>query len=376
MNLITKRYASINNIPANDWDGLNTDLNPFLQHRFLKALEDSGAVSALTGWDIQHIVWTDSNDRIQAVMPQYFKTHSYGEYMFDWNWAQGITRAGIQYYPKAISAIPFTPVTGQRLMVSDQINNRSHLIKQVVASLEDFELSNFQCLYLTENEADDWKSAGAMIRQGYQFSWYNDQYADFDDFLARLRSSPRKKIRRERKSLIKNDIAINTFTAENITEPVWQFLIECYQQTYLKRSGHEGYLSPKFFHLMKSAMIDNIVVIQASKNNLPIASAFFIKGNDILYGRYWGTMEDIDGLHFECCYYQAIDYCIKNNIACLQPGTQGDYKRRRGFIPEHVYGAYFFTREDLQQPIQRYLTEESVSLEEQFDDWEKSTPYK
>jgi len=357
---------------------LNLHNNPFLKHEFLSALEQSGAVSAKTGWRISHRGWLNSNNETVALLPLYIKTHSYGEYMFDWDWANSINQAGLQYYPKAISAIPFTPVPGDRLLMADKNKKQKStaLVKGLLGSVAEQGFSNLQCLFSDKKEAESWQAAGAAIRLGYQFTWYNNDYNTFDDFLLSLRSSPRKKIKRERKLLSEKGILYRRYQKEEITDEILDFFILCYQQTYFKRSGHRGYLNPEFFYLLKEKMAADLLLICATFNEKPIASALFIKGNNTLYGRYWGTIEQIDGLHFECCYYQAIKYCIENNIHCFQPGTQGDYKRRRGFKPEFVYGTYYFHDSGLQYSIQRYLKEEAEHLEKLFVRWQESDPYK
>ena len=386
MILLLKKFTSINEFDQQSWDALNSDQNPFLNFHFFEALESSASVSKETGWEIAHLGWFDEQGNLQAALPQYYKTHSYGEYMFDWAWAQGITQAGIPYYPKVVSAIPFTPVAGQRFMFAQELSKKQpqlkvellsqHLTDINIGRTDDNQFSNFQCLFTTEDEAESWHKAGAMIRHGYQFSWYNNAYNTFDDFLANLRSSPRKKIRKERRNIQDADIVCKRFENNQITDDVWDFFVTCYQQTYLKRSGHKGYLNQDFFQKLRTTMTENLLIICAYRNDIPLACSLFIKGNNILYGRYWGTVELIDSLHFECCYYQAIEYCIEQGINCLQPGTQGDYKRRRGFVPELVFGAYYFSDVSLQQPIQRYLDEEAKQLNQQFSDWNETTPYK
>ena len=380
MKLSLIKYNSINAIQSEDWDRLNDEKNPFLQHRFLAALENSGTVSSKTGWTVAHLGWLDDKGQLQAVIPQYYKTHSYGEYMFDWDWAHAITKAGMAYYPKAVASIPFTPVIGSRLMMSEQCKaeniHRFDLVKQCLSSIKVQRFSNLQCLFLGVEESQDWQKAGAMIRKGYQFSWYNDNYQRFDDFLAKLRSSAKKKVRRERRAVVELGISFQCFENSEITDQIWHFFIQCYQQTYLKRSGHLGYLNHEFFHKLREIMSEQLLVVHASRGDEALAAALFIKGNNILYGRYWGTMQAIDGLHFECCYYQGIEYCINNGYHCLQPGTQGDYKRRRGFIPEHTYGAYYFTIPGLEQPIKGFLDQEADYLEKQFSEWQKTSPYK
>ncbi|PCJ49576.1 MAG: GNAT family N-acetyltransferase [Gammaproteobacteria bacterium] len=391
MTLILKKLTSINDFHSQDWNELNSHDNPFLSFEFFAALENSGSVSKETGWEVAHLAWFDEQGLLQAVLPHYYKTHSYGEYMFDWAWAEGITRAGIGYYPKAVAAIPFTPVSGQRLLISAQLEQknpkiRHELVSQLFSSvqeasrldtsLSDKQVSNLQCLFLEEKEVEGWKIAGAMIRRGYQFSWYNNDYQSFDDFLGKLRSSPRKKIRRERRNLMEQGVSFKHFEGCEIDDDLWSFFISCYQQTYLKRSGHLGYLNQQFFEQIRLTMSEKLLIICAYQNDKPLATSLFIKGKDILYGRYWGALELIDGLHFDCCYYQAIDYCIDHEIGCLQPGTQGDYKRRRGFIPEYVYGAYYFCDVNLRHPIQEYLDEETEQLKQQFANWTVTSPYK
>ena len=386
MKLSVKQFNSINQFDQKSWDALNINKNPFLNYHFLNALESSASVSAETGWEIAHLGWFDQEGILQAAMPQYYKTHSYGEYMFDWAWAEGITKAGIPYYPKVVSAIPFTPVSGQRFMLSEELdlaqpNLRVELLSQHLTDINsgrptDHQLSNFQCLFITEDDTENWRNAGAMIRQGYQFSWYNHDYKCFDDFLADLRSSPRKKIKKERRSLLATDITFKRLENTEIDDELWEFFIVCYQQTYLKRSGHTGYLNHEFFNKLRDTMAENLLIICAYRNEQPLACSLFIKGNNTLYGRYWGAVELVDSMHFECCYYQAIEYCIEQGIECFQPGTQGDYKRRRGFIPEPVFGAYYFADVNLQQPIQEYLDQETKQLEHQFTHWKQTTPYK
>lgn len=394
-------FSSIEDIRETDWDAFNSENNPFISHHFLKLLEKSGSVSAETGWTIHHQGWTDTNNDLVALMPLYIKRHSYGEYMFDWDWAHSLQQSGIQYYPKMVSSIPFTPVNGPRLMFSAELtdSDKKVIIKQLLSYVSNYKvtaqlnlnnqvlnskvqensqprISNLQTLFIQKDDTTSWKDSGALIRTGYQFTWYNKNYKNFDDFLSRLRSKSRKNIRRERRVFNQNKIEIKSFEGEDINSKIWDFFILCYQQTYLKRSGHQGYLNATFFHSLKKGLGNKLILICAFENGHPIASSLFIKGENHLYGRYWGAIKDVDGLHFECCYYQAIEYCINNNIECLQPGTQGQYKRRRGFIPEKTYGAYYFPLPQLQGAIKNYLNTESTYIDEQFKEWDKSSPYK
>jgi predicted N-acyltransferase len=335
-------------------------------------MEHSACVDSTTGWQPNHLgIYKDN--KLNALLPMYVKNHSYGEYMFDWQWANGFHRAGINYYPKAVSAIPFTPVTGPRLVQPDA---NQAVYDAVIKHVSELSISNFQCLYVSEQEANHWLEAGAMIRRGYQFSWYNNNYQDFDDFLARLRSAPRKKIRRERRLLEHDKLCFKRYRGQDITPELWQFFLLCYQRTYLKRSGHEGYLNKTFYDAIHDSMADDLLLIVAEYDGSPLAASLCFIAGDTLYGRYWGTLQEIDGLHFEVCYYQGIEFCIENQMHCFQPGTQGDYKRRRGFIPEYTYGAYWFNVESVRPAIEDYLLMEQRELAMQFEEWQASSPYK
>ena len=343
----------------------------FNRYEVLHAMETSACAVAETGWRPQHLE-ISANNQVVGFLPLYEKTHSYGEYMFDWQWVNGFHRAGIAYYPKALAAIPFTPVTGPRLLSAPTYE----LHEEIINHVSDFDISNFQCLYITAQEANNWQKAGALIRQGYQFSWYNQSYTCFDDFLGDLRAKPRKNIKRERRLMAQSKLSFNSYRGAAITPELWRFFLMCYQRTYLKRSGHEGYLNEEFYDALLTSMKEDIVLFVAEYEGHPLAASLCFAAGDTLYGRYWGTLQEIDGLHFELCYYQGIDYCIANNLQCYHPGTQGDYKRRRGFIPEYTYGAYYFADNRIRPAIENFLELEQRELAMQFDDWQRATPFK
>lgn len=365
-------WSKIADSPLGDWQSWLTEQQIFNQSAFVGAMEQANCVTSQTGWQPAHLGLYQSQ-QLKAFIPLYIKNHSYGEYMFDWQWVNGFHRAGIQYYPKAVSAIPFTPVTGSRLIhrESDPV-----LYRSVLDYVSDMPVSNFQCLYVTRDEADAWQQAGAMIRKGYQFSWYNDSYQDFDDFLSRLKSSARKKIRQERRKLATSKLTFRRCQGEQISREDWDFFQVCYQRTYLKRSGHEGYLNKAFYDQIYRHMRDNLLLIVADYEGKQLAASLCFIGGDTLYGRYWGTLQDVDSLHFEVCYYQGIEYCIEHGLRCYQPGTQGHYKRRRGFVPEFTYGIYHFNAEAIRPAIEEFLSHESRELDYQFQDWLNSSPYK
>lgn len=367
-----KVSEAIEQSDPNQWSSWLADNAIFNRPEFLTALEQSESTNSDTGWKPQHLSIYE-NEQLMAVMPMYIKNHSYGEYMFDWQWVNGFHRAGISYYPKAVCCIPFTPVTGPRL-VSD--NPSIHYQKAILEHVRELNISNFQCLYINEDEADRWRHAGALIRRGYQFTWYNDDYADFNAFLASLRSKHRKNIRRERKNILQSKLTFKRYYGAEITNEVWEFFIICYKRTYLKRSGHEGYLNQEFYNLILKMIPENLLIIMAYYDDEPVASSLCFVAGDTLYGRYWGTLHDIDGLHFEVCYYQGIEFCIEHGLASYHPGTQGDYKRRRGFLPEYTYGAYYFNSTDITPAIADYLMYETEQLALQMSDWQSSSPYR
>lgn len=363
---------SIQDSQSNLWAEWLADNAIFTRPEFLAALEDSQSVSSETGWKPHHLL-VQHNDTLKGFLPLYIKNHSYGEYMFDWQWANGFHGAGLQYYPKAVNAVPFTPVGGSRL-ISNTPSNEQY--SAIIDFIKDKNVSNFQCLYTSQEESKHWQDAGALIRRGYQFTWYNDNYQDFDDFLAKLRSSYRKKIRRERRLINDSKLTFKRYYGDEITPEVWEFFIICYKRTYLKRSGHEGYLNQDFFNILRAQLADNILIVMAEYDGEPIASSLCFVSGDTLYGRYWGTLHDIDGLHFEVCYYQGIEFCIEQKLASYHPGTQGEYKRRRGFVPEYTYGAYFFNTPNITPAIEDYLQQEFRQIQYQMDDWQQSSPYK
>jgi len=367
-----KLIPSIDETDHQQWSKWLNPSNVFNQFSFLHALEESQCVNTETGWNVQHLQFSQ-NEETTGFMPLYIKNHSYGEYLFDWEWANGFHRAGLNYYPKAVSSIPFTPVTGPRLI---QKTHSATTYKQILSHIDDLNVSNFQSLYVSKQEAEYWQQAGALIRRGHQYSWYNKNYQDFDEFLAQLKSSARKKIKRERRQFQQSKVNFNHYTGQKISQEIWDFFLLCYQRTYLKRSGHEGYLNKHFYDAILEPMRENLLVIVAEYEGQPLAASLCFIAGDTLYGRYWGTIQDIDGLHFEVCYYQGIKFCIENNIKCFQPGTQGDYKRRRGFIPEYTYGAYYFTSDSIRPSIQNYIEQETTQLQSQFESWQNSSPYK
>lgn len=370
---------SVNEIAKSDWQALFGNAHPFSRQAFLAALEQGGSVDGNSGWQSQHLaVWQD--EQLVALVPGYLKTHSYGEYLFDWQIAQAYQQLQLPYYPKWIAALPFTPVTGPRLGMrqgTDQHAVLSVVCQFLKAELKHGKLHSVQWLYPEADLAKALAEQGLWLRFDVQFLWQNQRYTDFNDFLARLNSRKRKQIAKERAACA--GLSLHTLTGEQLTESHWQQLIHCYQATYLKRSGHHGYITPQSFQLLAKTMAKQIVVFAAFDSKQPqqlVAAALCFRGKDTLYGRYWGALEHNDYLHFELCYYQGIEYCIKQGLAFFDAGAQGEHKLKRGFAPVLRYGAYYFADTPLSAAIQGYFKQEQQHLQQYFQAAAAALPYK
>ncbi|WP_394176031.1 GNAT family N-acetyltransferase [Thalassotalea litorea] len=342
--LTARFYASINDISRAHWQSLFQGMSLFCQYDYLLSLENSHCVGGDTGWIVNHLIMFD-NDTPVAGMPIYLKMHSYGEYMFDWNWAAAYQQQQISYYPKLLSAIPFTPVTGQRLAIVPNLKvSAADIIKGIKATLNQqlqrFDASNFQCLFNDKAQSDELDSHGLVQRQDIQFHWFNQHYGSFDDFLGKLTARKRKSIKKERLALQTLGLNYRWLSASEITSEQWQFFYQCYRQTYLKRSGHPGYLNLEFFLSVAKTLNQYCRLLIVYDSDKAIASALFFVQENTLYGRYWGAMREVPGLHFEACYYQGIEYCIANKLSKFDAGVQGEHKLNRGFVPVISYGNY------------------------------------
>lgn len=350
----------ITEIDRDHWQRLAAGHYPFLQYDFLLALEESDSVNAETGWQPFHMqVKRDGN--VIALMPLYIKTHSYGEYVFDWAWADAYRRYGFNYYPKLLGAIPFTPVTGCRLL-TDTNENEEDIWKLTLSVLEkqseELGLSSIHVLYPEQQMSDIPLVEQWSQRHNVQFQWFNRNYATFDEFLAGFASRKRKNLKKERKKVIDSGVVVERFFGEALHKQHLEFFYECYQQTYLKRSGHTGYLTEAFFQHIFDNMADNILIVQATFEGSPIAAALYFYDEYGLYGRYWGALHETDCLHFECCYYQGIEFCIEKNIPVFNPGTQGEHKIQRGFEPTICYSNHWLANPEFNKAIQDFVANE------------------
>ena len=366
---------SISTIPAAEWNRLTAG-HPMLSHAFLDGLHRTGCATAATGWAPRYLLLKITG-RLEAAMPLYLKTHSYGEYVFDWAWADAYFRAGLDYYPKLLSAIPFSPVAGDRLLVSDPCY-RGPLIDAAIQLAEEAELSSFHCLFPSEEEAEEMQKRGLLIRSGVQFHWHNRGYDSFDSFLATMNHDKRKKIRQERRKLAA-DITFRRLTGTDITTADLHFFHRCYVHTYREHRS-TPYLTRNFFLHLRETMADQLLLIIAEQAGQPVASAFnlFQTESDVrtLYGRYWGTTKFVPGLHFETCYYQALEFCIEQKIARFEGGAQGEHKLARGFSPVKTLSAHWLARPEFASAVERYLSRETEGVEAYIDELSEREPFR
>lgn len=373
-----KLVTSIEQIGQNVWDEIAKDTSPFCQYHFIHALEKSGSVGQGSGWFPQHLV-IYQNSLPVGILPLYKKTHSYGEYVFDFAWANTYRQYGINYYPKLVSSIPFTPVTGARLMLKPEIDQAEVLpfiCEKIEQYTTQYAMSSMHWLFVENNFCQALSKYKQVQRHSVQFQWFNREYSSFTHYLEHLNSRRRKSIRKERATVAEAGIKVVRLHGENFTLEHLQFFYECYQQTYLKRSGHQGYLTESFFEQIFENMHDNLMLVLAMEDGKPVASSLFVYDNNQLCGRYWGALTEVDKLHFECCYYQGIEFCIEQNIAEFNPGTQGEHKILRGFEPVYCYSNHWLREQAFHEAVERFIKQENTQLAEYKTNAEKLLPFK
>jgi uncharacterized protein len=364
--------ASIADISAEDWNALSGD-HPFLRHEFLLALEKTRCTTRESGWQPRHLALYE-NKKVVGAMPLYLKFHSYGEYVFDWAWADAYERSGQKYYPKLLSAIPFTPVTGPRLLASTA-EQRGMLIQGALALAKEMQVSSLHCLLPTDEQANEMTAHDMMRRDSVQFHWCNQDYCHFEDFLAAMNHEKRKKIRQERKKIVAAGVTFRWLRGAEIKSDDWDFFVRCYDHTYHTHRS-TPYLNRDFFGQIGATMAENILLIVAERDGVPIASALNIHNTHHLYGRYWGALEYIPGLHFEACYYQAIEFCIAQKIQIFEGGAQGEHKLARGLLPVKTASAHWLAQPEFAKAVENYLQRESGGVEKYIDELSDSSPFK
>ncbi|MEP0177557.1 MAG: GNAT family N-acetyltransferase [Paraglaciecola sp.] len=373
-----KFFTSIEKIGQTTWNAFAKEHSPFCQYNFLHNLEATGCVGGQTGWHPQHVVIYQGAEPI-GVLPLYKKTHSYGEYVFDFAWANTYREYGINYYPKLVSAIPYTPVTTAKLMTAgcyDKNALLTALCKTIEQQLSNLAMSSMHWLFVEKSVSENLSKHKQLMRHSVQFQWFNKEYKSFEDYLTTFNSRKRKSVKKERLKVIEQEVEVKRLQGDMLTKQDMKFFYHCYKQTYLKRSGHEGYLTEQFFEQLYINMLENLMLVVAYKSEKPIASALFIYDNHQLCGRYWGALEDISNLHFECCYYQGIEFCIENNINTFNPGTQGEHKILRGFEPIYCYSNHFLGELAFHDAVAKFIDKETAGLQQYKAQAELLLPYR
>ena len=372
---MTETFRILESLDAVDparWNALAGG-NPTLAHAFLDSLHRSGCAAPRSGWAPQYLsLW--SGDTLAGAVPLYVKSHSYGEYVFDWAWADAYERHGIAYYPKLLCAVPFTPATGARLLAADDAT-RAKLARALLDTAKSSKVSSLHVLFPEESDATALRGLGLMERRGVQFHWRNASYESFESFLAALSHDKRKKIRQERKRVANEGVTFRRLTGHEATGADWDFFNSCYRRTY--REHHSTpYLNRAFFGMIAERMPDNVLLVIAERDGRPIAAALDLFNQDALYGRYWGSVEYVPGLHFEACYYQALEFCIERGIALFEGGAQGEHKHARGFLPHETRSFHWLAHPAFARAIDEYLEREGEHISGYIDELNDRSPFR
>ncbi|GHD50528.1 hypothetical protein GCM10017083_23860 [Thalassobaculum fulvum] len=373
-----KVLPGIGDVDAADWDACAGTANPFLSHAFLSALEDSGAVTAETGWLPRHLVVEDAGGRVVGAMPLYLKGHSYGEYVFDWGWADAYERAGGQYFPKLLSAVPFTPVPGPRMLVRPGVDRgrvEEVLAGGVVGLVDRLGISSAHVNFLPRAQWERFGEFGFLQRTGLQYHWSNAGYADFDAFLAALSSRKRKAIRKERREVAESGLTIRRLIGRDIEDRHWDAFFRFYIDTSDRKWG-SPYLNRRFFALLGERLSERVLLVVVERDGEPVAGALNLIGDDTLYGRNWGCTEDYRFLHFEACYYQAIDFAIERGLAKVEAGAQGPHKLQRGYLPVETYSAHLIADPRLREAVADFLVRERRQVTRERQMLEAESPFR
>jgi predicted N-acyltransferase len=364
LRLQTDIARRLGDVPAADWDALDPTGNPFVAHAFLDALEACGCVGESSGWEPAHLLLRNDAGRLVGAVPRYLKAHSWGEFVFDWGWAQAYARAGLDYYPKHLAAVPFTPVTGPRLLVRpgpDAPVLRAALAEALQRDAADAGLSGAHVNFTTDEDQAALEACGFLRREDCRFLWRNRGYRDFDDFLDGFRADKRKKVRRERRRVVESGIEFRSLAGEAIAPSLWEAIFAFSERTFL-RHGNGHYLTAAFLGAVARRMPGAVVVKLAERAAVPVAAAIFFVGGGTLYGRYWGSAAHEDSLHFEACYYQGIEHCIAQGLDDFDPGTQGEHKLARGFEPTLTRSAHWLAHAGFRSAVDRYLDRERAAV--------------
>jgi len=380
-NYVIEVMVSMRDVSAQAWDDLldlQSEPTPFMRHAYLSAMTESGSASAATGWKLQLVTLR------HALPPQagqlaggavlYIKPHSYGEYVFDWAWADAYQRHGLNYYPKAVSAVPFTPVPGSRLL-ADSSQSKAALLSAMVELAQKEDWSSLHVLFLSDDDLQTTESAGWLSRHTVQFHWHNAPYLDFEHFLGALNQEKRKKIKQERRKVAEAGVVFKAFEGAQIQSADWDFFYQCYAQTYFEH-GNAPYLSRDFFQRMQESMPSNWVLFIAEKSGRRMACSLIGLGNNVAYGRYWGALERVDCLHFEACYYQPIEWCIAKGVKRFEGGAQGEHKMARALLPVKANSAHWLAHPGFADAVEKYLEREGHGVAAYLENLEGRSPLK
>jgi hypothetical protein len=374
----TRVINRITEIAASAWNAVAGTDHPFTRHEFLVALERHDCVGERFGWLPCHILAEDEDGRLTGAVPFYLKDNSYGEFVFDWAWADAYQRMGMPYYPKLVASIPYTPVTGARLLVhpdADRAAVTTALIQAMQRQRTQYDASSIHCLFSDARDTDALCEHGFMRRTSCHFHWRNDNYTGFDDFLSRLSSRKRKKIRRERRHVQDAGLHMELLSGSEATETQWQMMHAFYRSTFERKSGIPT-LSLAFFLEISRTMGDQVILVFACHGSKMVAGAIMLRSSQALYGRHWGCLQDYHSLHFETCYYQGIEYCIEHGLGLFEPGAQGEHKISRGFLPTLTWSAHWIEDARFRAAIRRYLDEEHAWMLEYRNELQQTSPFR
>ena len=372
-----RRHDSIREVGPAAWNALAAD-SPFLRHEFLSALETAGCVGPETAWRPAHLTASDAGGGLAGALPLYIKYDSRGEYVFDWSWAAAYGHSGLSYYPKLVSAVPFTPATGRRLLVDGDAAFESVAAELLAAARtlgSDIDASSLHVLFPTDRERQFLSDVGLLARKSCQFHWHNDGYASFEDFLGRFTSKKRKKARRERRRVAEANVTFEHLSGDEPSEEDWEAIYEYYAHTF-RRRGQTPYLNREFFAEIARTMPESLVIVLARFDGRPIATAICFRSADTLYGRYWGSLADFHSLHFEACYHQGIEYCIREGLSRFEPGTQGEHKLSRGFTPTATWSSHKIANPTFAQAIGQFVDRERDHVDAYMRQLAAHTPYR
>jgi predicted N-acyltransferase len=371
-------HSAIDQIPAADWNRLAGTDAPFLRHEFLLALERHGCVGPQLGWVPQHLSLCDQGGTLVAVAPCYLKSNSYGEFVFDWAWAEAYARAGLHYYPKLVVASPYTPATGARILTGDDPRRGDYaaaLIRGATDLAERLGVSSLHWLFTAEDETAWAQQQGLMRRLGCQFHWHNAGYGSFDDFLAAFSAPKRKNVKRERRRVAEAGICFRRLLGSEVSAAEWELFHRLYCDTFDKRGGYPTLTLP-FFCEIGQTMGEQMLLVLAYQGQDLVAAAFNLLGSRTLYGRHWGCFADFHSLHFEACYYQGLDYCISRGLERFEPGAQGEHKVSRGFLPTPTWSAHWIGDSGFRNGIARFLRLETESMLDYIADMTARSPFR